>query len=321
MSRSNQIIQKERASIVKPPFDLGADNATGSYFASLEDGHRIYYNCWKPNGPIKAQILFFHGLGEHCRRYDRIFDKFASAGILVVAMDWRGHGRTVYRNAGGLKGFHTSFTQVHLDALHLLTLSPAPQGTPLFVAGHSMGGLLALSFTHAQKQKLPSLRGVIAQAPAIAPGKPVPWLIKIIANWLGGFDLFGRYTENNQLELDGLCSDEGVVRDYLRDPLVHGMISLRLVKDMLQHAHTLITFAKQFTTPLIVYHAFSDKFTDPRASEEFVLACGSKDKKYYGFKDARGLEHEIHNEPSVKDRIVSEYIAWIHERATGPTGK
>ncbi|KAJ3061216.1 hypothetical protein HDU98_002864 [Podochytrium sp. JEL0797] len=305
----------QRAAIKQPVFDIASDNATGSYFAALVDGHRVYYHVWKPTGPIKAQILFFHGLGEHIRRYDHVFSKFAAKGILVKGMDWRGHGRTVFRNANGRKGFHESYEQVFADMLQLnsIEVDGMVPGVPLFVAGHSMGGLLALSFVHHHKEHLPNLRGVISQAPALSLPKPVPFLARILATWFGAGWL-GKIVQPNELELNGLCSSETVIQDYLKDPLVHGMISLRLVRDMLVHSELLKRLSKRFTTPLIIYHSEGDRFTSAKGAELFVNECGSKDKIFKGFA-GQSLEHELHNEPAVKEAIIDEYVAWIDERS------
>ncbi|KAJ3015333.1 UNVERIFIED_CONTAM: hypothetical protein HDU68_012772 [Siphonaria sp. JEL0065] len=280
---SDNEVRSQRAAIKKPVFDIGADSASGSYFSSTVDGHRVYYNIWKPNGPTKAQVLFFHGLGEHIRRYDEVFARLSLGGILVKGMDWRGHGRTFFRNANATQGFHESFGQVFADMLQLLAIEVpgVKPGLPTFIAGHSMGGLLALSFVHHHKGQIPQLRGIISQAPALATPKPIPWLIKIAAKLLGGW--LGWIVQPNALDLDGLCSYEPVVHAYLKDPLVHGLISLRLLKDMLVHGELMKRVARTFSTPVIVYHAHGDRFTSAKAAEEWVVSCGSLDKRFFGF--------------------------------------
>ncbi|KAI8839353.1 Alpha/Beta hydrolase protein [Chytriomyces cf. hyalinus JEL632] len=304
------------AKVKREKFDISKDStANGAYLAAKADGHRIFYNIWKPKGTAKAEVLFFHGLGEHCLRYEHVFSKFADAGIVVRAIDWRGHGRTYMRNASAIQGFHESFDQVFEDMFQVaaVDIEGVPKGLPLFVFGHSMGGLLALSFVHKNKSKLPNLRGCIAQAPALSAGKPIPMILQFIIMWLGGF--LGKVTQPNELELDGLCSHDPVVDEYVRDPLNHGQISLRLAKDMLVHQKLLLSEAATFTTPLIMYHSCLDRFTAISATEKFMDTCGSTDKKYNGFSEGQKLEHEIHNEPSVSNTIISEYIEWIMERA------
>ncbi|KAJ3121548.1 hypothetical protein HK100_012338 [Physocladia obscura] len=286
-TRTKQIA--ERVAIRKPVFDIGADNETGNYFAATSDGHRIYYNVWKPNNPIKAQVLFFHGLGEHVRRYDHIFSKFALAGILVKGLDWRGHGRTFFRNANAIQGYHESFSQVFADMLQLYSIDingSTKNAVPVFVAGHSLGGLLALAFTQLYKNKIQNLRGCISQAPAI--GTHVHWILRFLVKIIGS--LLGKFVQRNALQIDKLCSSENAIRSYLRDPLVHELISFRLAKDMFVYGDLMQSTARQFTTPLIVYHSKNDKFTCAATSKKFVAEAGSRDKIYKEF--GTPFEHE-----------------------------
>ncbi|KAJ3345513.1 hypothetical protein HDU83_004020 [Entophlyctis luteolus] len=284
-------LELERRAIRKAPFDIRTDKPAGTYFSAIADGRMIYYNIWKPPGKIKAQVLFFHGLGEHIQRYDHVFQRFAQAGILVKGMDWRGHGRTFFRNPGSIRGFHDSFNQVFEDMLQLyaIPVEGMTRAVPTFVAGHSMGGLLSLCFTHIHKGKIQSLRGCISQAPALGPGTPVNWILVLIVKWFGG--ILGKFTQPNGLQIGGLCSSESVIRAYLRDPLVHNLVSFRMGRDMFQHSEFLAKCAAQFKTPLIMYHSIKDTFTSPVASKKFYDAAGSVDKLFKGFK-GEGLEHE-----------------------------
>lgn len=45
---------------------------------------QIFSKTWVPNGAIAATVLFMHGLGEHCSRYDHLFTFFAQQGIKVI---------------------------------------------------------------------------------------------------------------------------------------------------------------------------------------------------------------------------------------------
>ena len=39
-------------------------------------------------------VCLIHGIGEHAGRFSRVADYFNHAGIAVVSMDLRGHGRS-----------------------------------------------------------------------------------------------------------------------------------------------------------------------------------------------------------------------------------
>jgi alpha-beta hydrolase superfamily lysophospholipase len=95
---------------------------------------------WKqpPEKPL-AVILAFHGLGDHILRYDHMFTRFAECGILVKGMDYRGHGRTLYRNQPSkpktsLRGYTESFERVFQDMM-LLYREWDEQALPTFVVG------------------------------------------------------------------------------------------------------------------------------------------------------------------------------------------
>ena len=57
-------------------------------------GVEVYSKTWVPGKgtATKATVIFNHGWGEHCSRYNHIFTAFAQAGIKVVAFDQRGYG-------------------------------------------------------------------------------------------------------------------------------------------------------------------------------------------------------------------------------------
>jgi len=42
--------------------------------------------------PPTANLVWAHGYGEHIGRYQKVFSKFAAAGIAVHSFDAAGHG-------------------------------------------------------------------------------------------------------------------------------------------------------------------------------------------------------------------------------------
>ncbi|KAJ3121547.1 hypothetical protein HK100_012337 [Physocladia obscura] len=246
-----------------------------------------------------------------------MFTRFASAGILVKAMDWRGHGRTCLKNRDAIKGYHFSYNQVFDDMLQLdqINIPDIPNATelPTFVFGHSMGGLVALSFVHSRKHAIPKLHGCIAQAPAIGVGNSVSAVIRLAVKGLG--NLLQKQCIISVLEAGGGCSDRAVVEDSYRDPLNHSSVSLKLGKDGYDAIDDLNSRAHEFDVPLLLRHSVLDRFTDPKATVEFFVACGSEDKSLRLHTETEGLLHEVHLEPSAKNYIIRDYITWILNRA------
>lgn len=82
-------------------------------FVDIEES-KVYIREWLASSDAKTSfsphVLFVHGLGEHCSRYDSFFSKFVDAGISVTAFDLPGHGDTLRNDPHGQPG--------HLGSLH-----------------------------------------------------------------------------------------------------------------------------------------------------------------------------------------------------------
>lgn len=154
------------------------------------------------------------------------------------------------------------------------------------------------------------IKGTISQAPALKPGNPLPSWVGIPLK-LTYFGVVGRYTDSSKLELSGLSTDLKVIEDYKKDPLNHDRISMQLLSDMVSTSKMLMENASSFKTPLIIYHATKDRLTSVDGSVEFSKVVGSPDKK---FKQFEGVEHELHNESSIKDQVIQDYVEWIKSR-------
>jgi acylglycerol lipase len=296
-------------------FDPTSDNPLGQYFTA-SDGTLIYYNIWKSDTvKPKAVVLAVHGLGEHIHRYDHVFNAFKEEGIVVKGMDYRGHGRTLFKNVKSEAVGLTQFDKVWEDiiVMEAIEVDGVPKGLPTFIMGHSLGGLLALTFAHNHHARIPNFRGVIAQAPAIRPGTPVPGILKMAAKVLGT-SMLPRHSQSNNLDLTGLCSDQSVVDAYVVDPLNHGLITMRLARDIFVHGDEMesIVGAGKFKQPVIIYFSPDDKLTGVAGGRLFYERCGSADKT---FKEFPGAKHELHNEPDHKAEIIKDYVAWILKRS------
>ena len=105
-----------------------------------EAGKPTLYYRWAPAEPPKGTVLVLHGLSEHSGRYEHVLDHLAGAGFSALAIDYRGWGL-----AEGKRGCLRSFDEYVADALRGLRLARHKMGGegPLFLLGHSQGGLLA----------------------------------------------------------------------------------------------------------------------------------------------------------------------------------
>ena len=120
-------------------------------------GLQLYAQSWRPEGEVKATLAIVHGFGEHSGRYGNVVDWFVPRGYGVCAFDMRGMGRSP-----GQRGHINDWEELREDTRAFLRWSRVQvPDAPLFLLGHSQGGLIALEFAQNGAQ---GLAGVIASA-------------------------------------------------------------------------------------------------------------------------------------------------------------
>src|SRR5262249_49339175 len=130
----------------------GVTEASGSFDGVL--GRRIFWRSWTPDGaPARAVIVLVHGLGEHSGRYDHVVARLVGEGYAVHTVDHRGHGRS-----DGHRAFIEDMDNVVADVDTLVDRAVAAQpGAPVYMLGHSMGGLIGLRYALAHQERLAGL--------------------------------------------------------------------------------------------------------------------------------------------------------------------
>ena len=109
------------------------------HFSGLR-GESLYWQAWLPAGEVRAALLVVHGLGEHGGRYRGLAERFVAQGYALYAPDHLGHGRSAGRRLV-LERF-TDYTGPL--AIFAAMVRRWQADKPLFLVGHSMGGLIAL---------------------------------------------------------------------------------------------------------------------------------------------------------------------------------
>ncbi|MDV7245644.1 MULTISPECIES: alpha/beta hydrolase [Rhodococcus] len=103
------------------------------------DGHsgRVHYRHWPADNPV-AQLVFFHGMGQHTGHYHRFARALTSAGIGVWGIDQAGHGLSEGDQPG-------SVAELAEDGALLTALAEesAPH-VPTALMGHSLGAAVSM---------------------------------------------------------------------------------------------------------------------------------------------------------------------------------
>ncbi|MBN1439757.1 MAG: lysophospholipase [Anaerolineales bacterium] len=264
-------------------------------------GIEIYHQAWLPEGEAKAALLIVHGLGEHGGRYGNVVNRFVPLGFAAYALDHIGHGKS-----GGRREYVERFDD-YTDTLaiyHRIVQARQP-GLPVFLLGHSMGGLIAVYYLLEHQEYF---RGAVIFAPAIrVPGRVSPAVIaagKVLA-------VLAPTAEILPLDPRAVSRDPHVVEAYIRDPLVHHRkTSARLAAEILKTILAIENKLGKISLPLIALQGTADKLAHPDSARMLYDRAGSADKT---LKLYEGLYHETHNEPE-REKVLDDVQAWLAAR-------
>jgi len=126
------------------------------------DGYRFYTHVYRPSGTPLARVVVLHGIRSHAEWYVGSCRALAEQGYEVHFLDRRGSGwNTAHR--GDCPDFRRLIEDV---AESILELRRTRVGLPLFVAGISWGGKLAVALA----AKYPTiLSGIALLCPGLKP--------------------------------------------------------------------------------------------------------------------------------------------------------
>ena len=280
---------------------MDALSPTGEDTISTEDDLRLHTQHWYPSSPPKATVALVHGYAEHCGRYDHVAGAFLDRGAAVYAYDQRGYGRSEGRRA------YVSSFEHYLDdlALFLDHVRSHQPDLPLFLFGHSMGGLVVLKYV---LERHPSVRGLMLSAPAIEINPDLAPLLRRAAQVLGR--LFPTLPTTRSPE-GAISRDPKVVEEAQNDPLnYHGRVLARTGAEMLRAGDAVRARLEEVTDPFLVLHGTADTLASPEWSRHLYERAASTDKT---IKLYDGLYHETFNEPE-RAMVLNDLAEWVGDR-------
>jgi alpha-beta hydrolase superfamily lysophospholipase len=260
----------------------------------------FYIQGWEPEGKPKAIVCLVHGLGEHTGRYEHVGQALNTAGYALFGFDLRGHGKT-----GGARGHIPSLEEALLDVQRFLGFQRQNfPDTPIFLYGHSLGGMFVLAYACQNDE---GLSGVITTGAALhSPLFEQKAKVRLVKG-LGS--LLPRLTIPTGLDPATISRDPAVVQKYIDDPLVHDKSSLGLAMASLNGIDLCFAHAREFKPPLLMMHGTEDVLCYPSGSEDFAKLA-SENNKDVTLKLWDGLHHEIHNEPEQAE-VFKFMIEWL----------
>jgi alpha-beta hydrolase superfamily lysophospholipase len=264
------------------------------------DGTRLYWQRHKPDDGPRAALLFVHGLAEHSGRYGHVMRRFAEAGFDCWALDYRSHGKSP-----GLRVHVDRFDEFLLDIAAAYRLVRAEQASlPLYLVGHSQGGLLVLRHVLTRPD---GINGIIVSSPFLgmhpnaAPSTPLHMVANVISTFSPKL-MFSKIAEPKFLS-----RDPQVAREYVDDPLVSDTVSARWFTEVLQAQADTLARAPDLAVPALVMQSGDDRLADPAATRAWVAEAPAELVDYVEWD---GLYHEMFNEPE-KEQVFEKMEGWL----------
>lgn len=292
-------------------------------------GRSVYWQAWLPQDPAQAVVIVVHGIHEHSARYAHVGLRLAAAGFAVYAADHRGHGRS-----GGRRANIERMALVLADLRSFVRFAAARHpGLPVFMVGHSLGGLIALHCAidlgaidlGAINLGAIDLRAIDLEAGesgAAGPGSTLDGLVLSGPAMTTTTGLLARRLAEVLSALvpnlgvtdlgatEKISRDPDVVRAYRQDPLVYrGRIKARTGAEILAAMQRLPARLPLLSIPLLILHGTADQICPVAGSTTLHELVSSPDKTLRRYP---GLYHEVFNEPE-REAILTDLIRWLND--------
>ncbi len=257
----------------------------------------LYYQCWRPEEETRAVLVIVHGFGEHSGRYMNIVDYLVPQGYAVYGFDHRGHGRSP-----GKRGHINEWGELREDVQAFLRLVGNQEpDLPLFLMGHSLGGLIVLESVLRNPE---GLKGVIVSGPVLGQVGVSPFLL-ILSRILSR--LCPQFTMDVKLDATAISRDPAVVKAYQEDPLVHSKATARFGAEMNSAIVWTQAHAADWCLPLLILHGGADRLSPAEGSRIFYENVNFPDKKRHEYE---GGYHEPHNDIDY-EQVIKDFEQWL----------
>lgn len=277
------------------------------------DGVCLRSFTWQPaERPARSVVVIVHGIRDYALRYEDFARQLSQQGFAVFAQDLRGHGYS-----GGQRQRFDSMPEMVAD-VDLVVREAQQQypGVPIFVYGHSLGGLITTEYALAHGDKL---NGVILSGAALKRPLSVSRFKVGLARVVAAIAPDAHVVAVDDHEFS---RDPTVMATLANDPLISHQklpaISAVAGIDGMEDAQENMD---QLKLPLLILYGTADKVNPVEGSQALFSGVGSHDKT---LKPYKGLYHDLMHEPE-HDQVAGDVIAWLNAhtatQATGSTSQ
>ena len=261
-------------------------------------GLKIFTRSWHPDGQPRAVVVIVHGFNSHSGQYLWVADQLVADGLAVYALDLRGRGRSE-----GERYYVQKMEDYTDDLATFVNIAKSQEpGLPVFVLGHSAGGVVSCIYTLDHQS---DIDGLICES--FAYELPVP---DLVLSFLKGLSYITPHTHVFSLKNEDFSRDPSVVESMNNDVLImRESQPAQTGKVLINAAHRLTEEFPQITLPVLILHGTADKATKPSGSQHFYERAGSTDKT---LKLYEGHYHDMLNDLG-KEEVMADITAWIND--------
>lgn len=262
-------------------------------------GLRIAARSWRSEGAVRGIMILIHGFNSHSGYMEWPAGQFAANGFAAFALDLRGRGKSE-----GERFYVEKFSDWLGDVDKLVDIARSENpGVPVYVLGHSVGGVIASSYVFEHQQEI---AGLICESFALDVG--LPQLVQLA---LEGASYLVPHLPVYSLKNEIFSRNPDVVAQMNNDPLIaNEKQPAETASEVLKAAARLKENMPNFNVPVFIIHGTDDKATRPEGSQYFYDYVGSADKT---LKLYEGGYHDLLNDLD-KEIVMADILAWVNER-------
>jgi acetyl esterase len=262
-------------------------------------GVKIVTRAWRPAAAPRGAVIIVHGFNAHSGLYEWPAEQLVRAGFAVHALDLRGRGKS-----GGERFYVQKFDDWVDDVARFVDIVKEREpGLPVFMLGHSAGGVIACTYALGHGSEL---AGLVCES--FAYQVPAP---QLALRALEGVSRVAPHAHVLPLRNKDFSRDPKRVAELNADPLIaHEIQPARTMTEMLHASERLGSSFARITLPLFIIHGTEDNATKPSGSKAFYDRAGSKDKS---LKLYEGHVHDLLADLD-KEIVMADIVKWLDER-------
>src|SRR5207245_1489049 len=224
----------------------------------------LFVRSWRPDGEVRGMVAIVPGFNAHSGYYGWAAEQFTATGLAVYAVDLRGRG-----HSDGERFYVEKFADYVSDAATLVTLAKSREpGLPLFLLGHSAGGVVACIYTLEHPTEL---AGLICES--FAHEVPAPDFALAVFK---GLSHVAPHAHILHLKNEIFSRDPKAVQAMNDEPLIaHETQPTQTLAEMVRADERLKQEFPVMTLPVLILHGTADTATKPSASQRFDDNAGS----------------------------------------------